>query len=391
MLSAKSRPVIEATLPVVGEHLEEITRTFYADLFAAHPELLDGLFSRSNQRNGAQQQALAGSIAAFATHLLAHPDSLPEAVLSRIAHKHASLGITEDQYEVVYHYLFGAIARVLGDAVTEEVADAWTEVYWLMADALIKIERGLTAQQANTQPWSPWILTARRPAGTRAVTLHFTPGDSTPPSAALPGQYVSLRVQLPGDLRQVRQYTLSDAVTEPNERRITVKLDDAGEVSGVLHHHLAIGDVVELSNPYGDLTLDPDQTSPLILATAGIGCTPAAAALSALAAIGSERRVIVLHSESHRHHWALEEQMRAHVDALPHAELRLWLGDTTGSPDASASPMRFDDLDLPVDAQAYLCGPLPFMRAARSQLVDAGVAAHRISYEVFGPDLWLTN
>ena len=50
MLSDKSFPVIEATLPLVGSRIGAITPKFYARLFAAHPELLDGLFSRSNQR-----------------------------------------------------------------------------------------------------------------------------------------------------------------------------------------------------------------------------------------------------------------------------------------------------------------------------------------------------
>ena len=36
-----------------------------------------------------------------------------------------------------------AIVDVLGDAVTAEVAAAWDEVYWLMANALINQERGL--------------------------------------------------------------------------------------------------------------------------------------------------------------------------------------------------------------------------------------------------------
>lgn len=155
MLSDTARPVIEATLPVVAAHLDEITPKFYARMFAARPELLDGIFSRANQRNGTQQKALAGSIASFASHLIEHPDTLPEKVLIRIAHKHTSLGIVEEQYPIVYEHLFAAIVDVLGEAVTEEVAAAWTEVYWLMADALIKIEKGLYAQQANDQAWSP--------------------------------------------------------------------------------------------------------------------------------------------------------------------------------------------------------------------------------------------
>ena len=187
MLSDKSFPVIEATLPLVGSRIGEITPKFYARLFAAHPELLDGLFSRSNQRNGNQQQALAGSIAAFATHLVNNPGTLPETVLARIAHRHASLGITEPQYQVVYEHLFAAIAEDLAEVITPEIAEAWTEVYWLMADALIKLEKGLYAAQANGTMWSPWRVAAKTAAGTGSMTFTLEPADDTPITPALPG------------------------------------------------------------------------------------------------------------------------------------------------------------------------------------------------------------
>ncbi|MEE1622057.1 globin domain-containing protein [Zafaria sp. Z1313] len=391
MLSEKSRPVIEATLPVIAERIGAITRKFYAGLFAAHPELLDGLFSRANQKNGTQQKALAGSIAAFATHLLQHPDTLPEAVLSRIAHKHASLGIVEEQYPIVYEHLFAAIADDLGDAVTSEVAEAWTEVYWLMADALIKLEKGLYARQANDKAWTPWRLVAREAAGGGSATFRFAPADDTPVTEALPGQYVSIRVALPDGVRQCRQYTLSGNVASRTERVVTAKLDEGGEVSPFLHRGLGIGDVVELSNPYGDLTIDAGG-APIVLATAGIGCTPSASALEALAAGASERRVLVLHAEQRADSWSLQAQMRSAVEALPNAELRLWLEDTTGAPgewEAAEGLMDLSGLELPADATLYLCGPLPFMRAVRSQAIDAGIPATSIHYEVFGPDLWL--
>ena len=88
MLSSQSRPVIEATLPVVGEHIQKIAARFYERLFTAHPSLLDGTFNRGNQHDGSQQQVLAGSVAAFATGLVTS-DSAPEKLMSRIAHKHA--------------------------------------------------------------------------------------------------------------------------------------------------------------------------------------------------------------------------------------------------------------------------------------------------------------
>jgi nitric oxide dioxygenase len=46
-------------------------------------------------------------------------------------------------------------------------------------------------------------------------------------------------------------------------------------------------------------------------------------------------------------------------------------------------------LDLPEGLTAYLCGPLPFMRAVRGDLLRRGVPAAAVHYEVFGPDLWL--
>ncbi|MEU2229329.1 globin domain-containing protein, partial [Streptomyces sp. NPDC018347] len=122
MLSPQSTEVIRATLPVVGAAIGDITTLFYRRMFDAHPELERDLFNRGNQKQGEQQKALAGAIAAFAT-LQLEPDSAKvDLILSRIAHKHASLGITPDQYAIVHEHLFAAIVEILGDAVTPDVA-----------------------------------------------------------------------------------------------------------------------------------------------------------------------------------------------------------------------------------------------------------------------------
>jgi nitric oxide dioxygenase len=395
MLSDTARPVIEATLPVVGSRIGEITPLFYQKMFAAHPELLNGVFSRANQANGEQRKALAGAIATFATHLIQNPGTLPEAVLSRIAHKHASLGITPDQYEIVYKYLFEAIAEDLGEAVTPEVAAAWTEVYWLMADALIKIEKGLYAKQANNVMWAPWKVVQKKAASASTVTFILEPADETPVTPGQPGQYVSVRIPVEDGLLQARQYSLS-ADAESTERRVfTTKHNDGGEVSPIVHEKIQTGDVVELSNPYGDITLD-DGDGPLVLASAGIGCTPSASMLRSLANAGSDREVLVLHAERSLEAWALSDQMLGDVEKIDDAELHLWLETPTSAPvegaaEARSGFMSLSDVDLPQDANLYLCGPLPFMQKIRSEAIALGIPAQKIHYEVFGPDLWLAS
>ncbi|WP_104132637.1 globin domain-containing protein [Cryobacterium sp. M91] len=386
MLSPQSLPFIEATLPLVGERMPQIAKNFYHRMLTIHPELFDGLFSRSNQRNGTQQQALAGSIAVFATHLVQNPDTTPEAMLSRIAHKHVSLSITPEQYDVVYKYLFEAIADELSDVITADIAAAWTEVYWLMAHALIKMEKGLYAGLASDKPLAPWIVVKKEAAGTDAVTFTLEPADDTPVTPALPGQYVSVTAVMPDGIRQVRQYSLSAGTA--TTRVFTTKLDADGEVSPVLHRDVQVGDTLILSVPCGDITLDAG-TGPLVLASAGIGCTPSASILRSLVDTGSKREVLVLHAESNLERWALRDQMNEDVALLEAAELELWL--EIPSEGHHEGFMSLENVTIPEDASVYLCGPLPFMQSLRSQALKSGVPADRIHYEIFGPDLWLAG
>ncbi|MEU6988707.1 globin domain-containing protein [Streptomyces sp. NPDC046324] len=391
MLSEQATPVVRATLPAVGAALDEITERFYAGMFAARPELLRDLFNRGNQANGDQRRALAGSIAAFAGALLASPDTRPDVTLSRIAHKHASLGVTSDQYKVVHEHLFAAIVDVLGEAVTPEVAQAWDEVYWLMANALIALEARLYAEEgvAEGDVRRPMEIVERHQetADTASFALRHTDGRPTGPFR--PGQYVSVRVELPDGARQIRQYSLSAAPGRP-QWRITVKRvtgDPAGEVSTWLHEHACVGDTVEVSAPFGDLVL-PEGEGPLLLASAGIGSTPMLAMLDHLATSDSRRSVTVVHADRSPADHAHREELRRLVGALPNGTLHLWY-EQPGTADARLGRADVSTLDLPAGVTAYLCGPLPFMRQVRGDLLAGGVAASAVHYEVFGPDLWL--
>ncbi|MFK3729092.1 globin domain-containing protein [Streptomyces sp. NPDC088090] len=391
MLSEQAVPVVRATLPAVGGALDRITERFYGRLFDAHPELLRDLFNRGNQANGDQRKALAGSIAAFAVALLEHPDTRPDALLSRIAHKHASLGVTADQYKIVHEHLFAAIVEVLGEAVTPEVARAWDEVYWLMANALIALESRLYQEAGveNGEVWRPVRISERHEETADTVSLVLTDPDGSPLPPFRPGQYVSVRVTLPDGAHQIRQYSLSSAPGRPSWR-ITVKRvdgDPAGEVSNRLHSHAAAGDVLEVSAPFGDLVL-PEDDGPLLLASAGIGSTPMLAMLGHLAATGARRPVVVVHADRSPEAHAHAEELRELVGRLPEGSLHLWY-EEPGASGAREGRADVGSLELPAGTRAYLCGPLPFLRAVRGDLVASGVAAADVHYEVFGPDLWL--
>ncbi|MFC5952098.1 globin domain-containing protein [Pseudonocardia lutea] len=397
MLSDQARPVIEATLPVVGENIGAIATRFYEHLFTEHPELLDGTFNRGNQAEGSQQRALAGSVAAFASTLLTRPDRAPDTLLRRIAHKHASLGIRPDQYQVVHDHLMWAVVDVLGDAVTTEVAAAWDEVYWLMANALINQERGLySARGVRTETvWRPWRVERKIRETADVVTFVVERIDDRLVKTSLPGQYVSVLMPMRDGVRQPRQYSLTRA-DDGRHRQFAVKRVQGdgkpdGEMSTLLCDTVGVGDVLTLSLPFGDVVLD-DAGRPVVFASAGIGVTPMAGMLSHLVAADSGLDITLLHADADEASFALRRQVVSDVLAARNASMHVWYEDGTGSNEpvtgVHAGYMDLSEVTLPDDALYYLCGPIPFMQAVRSALIERGVAPAEIQYEVFGPDLW---
>ncbi|MEV7300569.1 globin domain-containing protein [Streptomyces clavifer] len=397
MLSETSTATVRATLPAVGAAIGDIADLFYQKLFDAHPELLRDLFNRGNQASGTQRQALAGSIAAFAAHLVAHPDTRPDVMLNRIANKHASLGITAPQYEIVHTHLFAAIAEVLGDAVTPEVAAAWDEVYWLMANALVSIEDRLYAQQGVTagDVWREWTVASRTEEGEDVATFRIAPSDGAPAPGFRPGQYVSVQVELADGARQIRQYSLTGAPGSTLRsfivKRVRGEGTPDGEVSRHLHAHVREGDRLRVSAPYGDLVIE-DGDAPLLLASAGIGCTPMLSMLEHLADEGHRSPVTVVHGDRSPADHALRADHALLTGKLHDAVAHFWYETPgPGHPSERTGTVDLTELVVAPGTRAYLCGPLPFMRAVRSQLLTKGVAAADIHYEVFGPDLWLAQ
>ncbi|MGB5112755.1 MAG: globin domain-containing protein [Mycobacterium sp.] len=363
--------MITATLPLVGANIDMIARTFYRRLFDAHPSLLRNLFNRGNQAQGAQQRALAASIATFATHLV-NPDlPHPAELLSRIGHKHASLGVTADQYPIVHEHLFAAIVEVLGaDTVTAEVAEAWDRVYWIMAQTLIDLECALYAEagvaDGDVYRRAQVISRVDDPSGAILVTVGGFGSKSAP------GQYVSVGVTLPDGARQLRQYSLVNA---SGSGELTFAVKPAGEVSDWIRDNLRVGDLLDVTLPFGDLPA-PRPGAPLVLISAGIGITPMIGILESLSA---DAQVQVLHADRSEQTHPLRERQRELVEKLPNASLQVWYED----------PLSLDDVTLPADAEVYLCGNDGFVRAVREQLVSRGVT--RVHCELFSPNDWLLS
>ncbi|ORA38241.1 globin domain-containing protein [Mycobacterium aquaticum] len=390
--------IVKATLPLIGANIDEITKEFYRRLFGNHPALLRNLFNRGNQAQGSQQRALAASIATFATHLVDPALPHPVELLSRIGHKHASLGVTAELYPVVQENLFAAIVEVLGaETVTAEVAEAWDRVYWIMADTLIELENGLYSG-AGVEPGDVFrrlrvVARVDDPSGAVLVTV-----GSDSPVNFLPGQYVSVGVTLPDGARQLRQYSLvNDAGT--TDLTFAVKPVDAsatqpaGEVSNWIRANLCVGDLLDVTVPFGDLHESAAEDKVLMLISAGIGITPMIGILEHLAAERPDTQVRVLHADRSDTSHPLRERQHELVEALPNSSLDVWYEDgiTAGTPGVHPGLLNLAGIELPVGAEIYLCGGAGFVAAVRTQLGERGIDLQRVHCELFAPNDWLLD
>ena len=377
-LSDEHAEIIKATLPPVGENIETITKTFYSKMFAAHPELIANTFNRGNQKQGAQQKALAASVATFATQLVDPEAPDPVMMLDRIAHKHVSLGIRKDQYQIVHDNLMAAIAEVLGDAVTPEVAEAWDAVYWLMADVLIKHEAKLYESDGVTDGdvFRRAEVTAKEQL-TDSVYAYTLSGDFTAPR---PGQYTSVGVTLDDGARQLRQYSIIEG--DEHSYRIAVETD--GEVSTFLRDHVAIGDTVDATLAAGDLVLQ-DSDNPVVLISSGIGSTPTVGILGHLSRTHSDRKVTYLHADNSEDSWAQQAETRALAEALADANV-------TATFRSQDQRINVAEADL-AGADVYLCGGANFLQGIRDDIaaLPADKAPANVYFELFSPNDWLIN
>ncbi|CDA42732.1 flavohemoprotein [Proteobacteria bacterium CAG:139] len=383
MLTKQQIELVKATVPVLREHGVALTSHFYKRMLSHNPELMQ-VFNMGHQRAGFQQQALAGAVLAYAENI----ENLP-ALLGAVAHianKHVSVGIRAEHYPIVGKHLIASIKEVLGDAATPELIDAWTAAYIQLADVLIGAEKAIYDKNAVAEGgWTGWrfFKVAEKSKQTDNVTsFKLVPVDNGKMPEVKAGQYISVRVFVKGqDLIQPRQYTVVKAdatsLTIAVKKVEAVEKSPAGMVSNTLHNDINEGDVVEVSFPVGEFNL-PEGNGELCLLSAGIGITPLFAMLKEAVQKDPTRKISFVHVCKNKEAIPFREEL-ALVVKEGNVSFEVFETSEHGRP----SEDFFKSL-VSQGADYCICGPVPFMKLAASELVKNGVAENKIHAEKFG-------
>ncbi|GAM07508.1 NO-inducible flavohemoprotein [Novosphingobium sp. MBES04] len=396
-LSDETIALVKATVPALEAHGLDIVREMYARMFK-NSEIRD-LFNHSHHGapdgdTGAQPRALTGAILAYASNI-ENLAALAPAV-ERIAQKHVGLQILPEHYPHVAEALLGAIKCVLGDAATPEILAAWGEAYWFLADILIAREAMVYEKQRGTEGgWNGWRdFRVDQIIEESSVIKSFMlkPVDGNPVLRHKSGQYLTFWFDIPGHPPIKRNYSISSAANGIGYR-ISVKKEPNGLASGWLHDDAAVGTVLKVAPPAGEFFLPEQSDGPVVLLSGGVGLTPMVAMLETLASQRRENCVQYIHGTHDRETHA----MRDHIRSIAAERPAISVVDFHQTPLADEVPGEdFDHAGIITDAwlvehtdirnaDYFLCGPRPFLRAAVSALSQAGVPSHRIHYEFFGP------
>jgi len=381
-MQQKTIDMIVATAPVVAPKALDITKNFYGNMLATHPELLEYFNPAHNLPVSIHQpKALAGSIVAYASNIKDLSPLLVEGgPVAAICHRHCALGIYPAQYGVVHENVMKSVAHVLGSAVTPDIGAAWSEAVLFLAKACIDTEESLYKMaEQRSGGWSgfhEFEVSDIKEVATGIKSFSF----KAPRGSALagqnfeftPGQYLSLKVDPEGNgLTAPRHYT----VTSPpgaDFLQCTVKKIAGGKVSTFIHEKLRVGDKVKLSAPFGVFTA---ESGPSVLMSAGIGVTPM---INFKRSLGDQVKLTV------------------HVDSTPEAyayrklfaegPLLEKFTRTPGARRPTVQSLVAETLQKAgKDNTFYICGPEEWMEQVQGELLKQG--AKKVMCEVFGSQL----
>ena len=252
------------------------------------------------------------------------------------------------------------------------------------------------------EPLRSLVVTRKVRESENVISFYLVPADEEPLAPFLPGQFLPLKLDIPGQYQPVlRTYSLSDSPSA-HHYRLTIKREtvppdrpDAypGVASNFFHDQIDIDSTVLTQSPRGRFLLDPSRERPVVLLSAGIGLTPLISMLAAIVESGSRCQTWFIHGARNGREHAMGELVRRLSDAHDHVHTHIRYSKALPEDRAGRDYDDEGHVDIPLlerllpDQQFdfYLCGPTPFMKSLFDGLVGWGIPADRIHYEFFGP------
>lgn len=209
----------------------------------------------------------------------------------------------------------------------------------------------------------------------------------------LPGQYVTVRVEIDGK-KYPRAYSLSSSPHLDSDLQLTIKRLEGGLVSNFIWNNLSVGDTIEVFPPLGNFTVQPQAGRAIqyFFIAAGSGIAPIYGMIRSILFAEPKSRILLVYGSRNQENIifreALERLQAQYGDRLEVLHtLSRPLPGWTGEVGRISSALIVRELErirrrlLPIEA--YICGPSDLMTMAIETLQAQRLPKEKIHTEYF--------
>jgi ferredoxin-NADP reductase len=258
-----------------------------------------------------------------------------------------------------------------------------------------------TSAAGGWKDWRSFKVVRKVRESEEITSFHLEPVDGGTLPGFRPGQFLTIRLAIPGQPRPViRTYSLSaylpEGASSASTYRLSIKREPApkdlavppGVASNFMHDHIQEGSIIEARPPSGTFVLDLNLPTAAVLISNGVGITPMMAMIKAAAHSDPKRKLWFFHGARDGRFHAFREEVASTAGkcenmAVHFAYSRPRLEDqgnyqSEGYVDAALIGSKVKE-----DADYFICGSPPFLEAIRTGLMEQGVPTARIRFEMF--------
>ncbi|HIK19101.1 MAG TPA: 2Fe-2S iron-sulfur cluster binding domain-containing protein [Leptolyngbyaceae cyanobacterium M33_DOE_097] len=245
--------------------------------------------------------------------------------------------------------------------------------------------------------WRNFLVTRKVKESEEITSFYLQPEDQGEIPNFLPGQFLTIKLNIPGQTRPViRTYSLSDYSESAGYYRLSVKREPMpsglevppGLASNFLHDSIQEGSTIQAKPPSGRFVLNVEKTLPAVLISNGVGITPMISMAKAMTRLTPERLIWFVHGARDGQFHAFRDEVRAIAEQNPNLMIHYAYSRPRAEDAGHYHSVGYVDSNLiqslvKQEAEYYLCGSPPFLESILTGLKNAGIPENQVFFEMF--------
>jgi uncharacterized protein len=301
----------------------------------------------------------------------------------------------------IYSSLLGAgCGAVLGLVYTNNVSGEKS-----LKDLSINESEQAISDSNIWKDWRNFVVVRKVKESEEITSFYLKPEDEGEIPNFQPGQFLTIKLEIPGqDKPVIRTYSLSDYPEPCEYYRLSIKREPApkdldvapGVASNFMHDRIQEGSIIPAKPPNGKFVLDVQKSIPAVLISNGVGITPMMSMARAVTRLNPNRQIWFVHGARDGRYHAFRDEVMEISQQNPNLNVHYRYSRPTLEDEGKYHTTGYVDAALiqelvGQEAEYFLCGSPAFMHSIMVGLKESGVPNSQVFFESFGKPMKVTS